>query len=142
TVAAYINTPTSLGLASGKAFANKAASVLAGENSDTLITFAFPTSIASAMVSPSARPNASTIPPKVPLDAVGRVTAKIASQRVAPSPYAAILSRVGTASNEPRPIAVIVGRIMIESTITAGSIPGPLRFVPKRGIQPKSACNQ
>src|SRR5208283_1680054 len=64
TAAAYISRLTSLGPASGNAFASMAARVLAGENNEMLITLWFPNSIASAMVSPSARPNASTTPPK------------------------------------------------------------------------------
>ena len=98
-----------------------------------LIWLALPTSIASAIVSPSARPNARTMPPKMPRDAVGRITARIVSHRVAPRPYAAMRSFGGTETSASRLIAVIVGRIMIDSTITAGSTPGPLRSVPKSG---------
>src|SRR5262249_55048132 len=63
--AAYISTPTCRAPASGKLFARSAASVFAGEKSDTLIWFALPTSIASAIVSPSARPSARRMPPKM-----------------------------------------------------------------------------
>ena len=48
--------------------------MLPGENNEMLITFWFPRSIANAMVSPNARPNASTTPPKMPRDAEGAVT--------------------------------------------------------------------
>src|SRR5262249_53349844 len=56
TSAAYMSTWTSRGPASGKFSARSAASVLAGEKRDRLSWFGFPVSIASAMVSPSARP--------------------------------------------------------------------------------------
>ena len=69
----------------------------------------------------------------MPRDAVGRMTARIVSQRVAPSPYAAMRSFGGTETSASRLIAVIVGRIMIDSTMTAGSTPGPLRSVAKSG---------
>ena len=86
TSAAYISTSTSRLPASGKFSASSAASVLAGENSDRLIWLELPTSIASAIVSPSARPKPSTSAPKMPVAAVGSMTFRIASQRVAPIP--------------------------------------------------------
>jgi hypothetical protein len=48
--------------------------------------FAFPISMASAMVSPRARPKPSTSAPKIPVDAAGSITFRIASHRVAPIP--------------------------------------------------------
>jgi hypothetical protein len=60
--------------------------VLAGEKSERLIWFELPISMASAMISPSARPNPRTSAPKIPVDAVGSITFRIASQRVAPIP--------------------------------------------------------
>ena len=47
----------------GKLVGQQAASVLAGENSDRLMTLALPTSMASAIVSPRARPKPRTIEP-------------------------------------------------------------------------------
>jgi len=110
---------------------------LAGENNEIDNWFEFPTSIARAIVSPSARPNPSTIAPNSPRAAVGRITLRIVSQRVAPRPSAASFNRCGTALSASRDSAETVGRIMIASTNDAGSIPGPLKEVPKIGIQPK-----
>src|SRR5262249_5135039 len=135
TSAAYISTCVSRGPASGKFSASNAASVLAGENSERLSWFELPISIASAMVSPSARPNARTNAPKMPVDAVGSMTRKIASQRVAPMPYAASFSRYGTKRNASWETAATVGTIMMASTSAAGKRPGPLSVVPNSGIQ-------
>ena len=97
---------------------------------------ALPTSIARAMVSPRARPKARMTAATMPLAAVGRMTASIVSQRVAPIPYAAILSFGGTDTRASLLMAVMVGSIIMERTITAGSTPGPVRVVPKKGIHP------
>src|SRR5262249_17792301 len=86
TSAAYISTETSRGPASGKFSASNAARVLAGEKSERLSWFELPISIASAMVSPSARPKPSTSAPKIPVAAVGSMTFRIASHRVVPMP--------------------------------------------------------
>ena len=48
----------------------------------------------------------------------------------------------GTDVSASRLMAVIVGRIMIESTSAAGSTPGPLRSVPNGGIHPIFKCSQ
>src|SRR5262249_34388984 len=61
--AAYMRAPTSTCDASGKRFANMAASVSPGANTDHSMLGALPTSIARAMVSPSARPKARMIEP-------------------------------------------------------------------------------
>ena len=82
----FMSTGISLGLASGKLFANSAANVFAGENNETVSRLAFPTSIAKAIVSPNARPKPSTIPPNIPREAVGRITPSMVSHLVAPSP--------------------------------------------------------
>ena len=73
----------------------------------------------------------------MPRDAVGKMTARIVSQRVAPRPKAASRSFGGTEANASREMAVTVGSTMIASTSAAGSIPGPLSRVPKNGIQPR-----
>src|SRR5262249_35191281 len=137
TRAAYMSTATSRGPASGKFSASSAASVLAGEKSERLNWFEFPMSIASAIVSPSARPKPRTSAPNMPVDAVGSITLRIASQRVAPIPYAASLVRYGTCRSASRDTAATVGRIMMASTSAAGSSPGPLKVDPKNGIQPR-----
>ena len=94
------------------------------------MTLALPASMASAIVSPRARPNPRMIAPKIPVAAVGTKIARIASQRVAPMPKAASRSFGGTATSASREIAEMVGSTMIASTIEAGSKPGPLRPVP------------
>src|SRR5262249_4380128 len=93
TRAAYISTWASRGPASGKFRASRAASVFAGANNDSVSWFEFPMSIASAIVSPRARPKPSTSAPKIPVAAVGSMTPRMASQRVAPMPYAASFTR-------------------------------------------------
>ena len=64
------------------------------------------------------------------------------SHLVAPSPYAAIRNFGGTDTSASRLIAVIVGRIMMDNTNTAGSIPGPLKVVQNSGNQPNCSCSQ
>ena len=59
---------------------------------------------------------------------------RIASQRVAPRPYAASLILYGTAASASCETAATVGRIMIASTSAAGSMPGPL----KRGAEERN----
>ena len=122
TSAAYISAPTSAVLASAKWLVSNAARVLAGENSDQLITLALPASIASAIVSPSARPKPRLIAPKMPVAAVGMKIARIASQRVSPIPKAASRILGGTATNASREIAVIVGSTLIASTQVGGQL--------------------
>ncbi len=143
TSAAYISAPTSTLPASGKWLASSAASVLAGENSDQLTTFALPASMASAIVSPERAAEAEDDRAE---DArsrrSGTITARIASQRVAPRPNAASRIFGGTATSASREMAEIVGSTMIASTSAAGSKPGPLRAVPKNGIQPRCPCSQ
>ena len=78
----------------------------------------------------------------MPVAAVGTMTARIASQRVAPRPKAASRSFGGTSTSASREIAEIVGSTMIASTSEAGSIPGPLSGVPKNGIQPRWPWSQ
>ncbi len=117
TIAAYMSTATSFLAASGKLFARRAARVFAGEKSERLMRLALPTSMARAMVSPRARPKARMTAATMPLAAVGRMTASIVSQRVAPIPYAAILSFGGTDTRASRLMAVMVGSIMMERTI-------------------------
>src|SRR5215467_9332703 len=48
----------------------------------------------------------------------------------------------GTDTSASRLIAVIVGRIIMDNTITAGSTPGPLKFVENNGNQPNCSCSQ
>ena len=60
--------------------------VFPGASKDQLKTFEFPIIIVTAMVSPIARPRASITPPTIPEMAAGRITFKIAPQRVVPTP--------------------------------------------------------
>ena len=53
-----------------------------------------------------------------------------------------IRSLGGTETNASRLMAVMVGRIMMERTITAGRTPGPLRGVPNGANQPIFMCTQ
>ena len=73
----------------------------------------------------------------MPVDAVGKITRRMASQRVAPMPKAASLSRGGTALRASREMAEMVGSTMMVNTKAAGSMPGPLSDVLKKGIHPK-----
>src|SRR5215813_5422128 len=127
TMAAYINTPSCVLLASGKFKASKAARVLAGEDNEMLNWFELPICIAR------------TSAPKIPVDAVGRRTRKMTSQRVAPMPKAASRILGDTALKASREMADTVGRIMIVRTSAAGSRPGPLNEVLKNGSHPKYA---
>jgi hypothetical protein len=86
TSAAYISASTSAGPASGKCEASSAASVSAGAKSERVTWLELPISMASAIVSPSARPKPSTMALKIPPAAVGTRTLRITSQRVAPIP--------------------------------------------------------
>src|SRR4029079_17138622 len=126
----------------GKWLASNAASVLAGEKIDQLTTVALPASMASAIVSPSARPKPRMTAPKIPVEAVGTITARIASQRVAPSPNAASRIFGGTSISASREMAEIVGSTMMASTSAAGSNPGPLSGVENQGSQPRWLLNQ
>ena len=78
-----------------------------------------PMSIATAMVSPSARPRPSIVAPMVPVRALGSTTSRIISQRVEPSAYAPKISASGVLSMTSRVTDVMIGRIMIASTTLA-----------------------
>ena len=71
------------------------------------------------MVSPTARPRpiitAETIPPRL----CGNTAPRIISQRVDPSPSAASLSEAGVVANTSRVIDVMIGVIMIATTMPA-----------------------
>src|SRR5476651_362880 len=113
--------------------------VLAGAKSDALIWLLLPTSMASAIVSPMARPNASTAAPKMPLAAIGREICRITSHRVAPRAAAPSLRACGVVLSAEPAKAAIVGRTMMARTKAAGKKPGPEEGVEKKGIQPRCA---
>ena len=83
--AAYIRADTWIPSASANWLARSAARVPAGWKREVGIRGLFPMSIATAMVSPRARPRARMAEAIMPEEAVGIKTPKMASQRVAPS---------------------------------------------------------
>src|SRR5579859_1140488 len=60
--------------------------VVPGANKDELMRWALPITKVTAMVSPSARPNPSMMPPTIPTRECGTTTFQMTSQVVAPSP--------------------------------------------------------
>ena len=121
----YISAATCRPVASPKLLAKSDAMVLAGAKIDALIWLLLPTSMASAIVSPIARPSASTAAPTMPVSAIGSEICQITSQRVAPSASAPSLMLPGVACSAERDSAAMVGRIMIANTKEAGKKPGP-----------------
>src|SRR5947208_6517489 len=95
------------------------ASVLAGPNSEDGTSLRLPIVIVTAIVSPSARPRASTVAPKMPARAAGRTTFQLVSHHVAPRATADSRSPFGTALRTSREIADSVGRIITASTSEA-----------------------
>ena len=75
---------------------------------------------ATATVSPMARPRPSMTAPVTPPLECGSTTPRIISQRVAPSASAASWCRRGVCRKISRQMAVMIGRIMIDSTMPAG----------------------
>jgi hypothetical protein len=95
--------------------------------------------MATAIVSPSARPSPSIAAETMPGRPKGSTARRIISQRVAPSARAASSCSAGACRNTSRQIAVMIGRIMTASTSAAVRIvrPVPLAVPPKNGIQPR-----
>src|SRR6202011_6262079 len=114
--AAYINALTCIPEASPNWLARSPAKVPAGESKDQVKRGLLPINIATAIVSPIARPKARMVAATIPGAAVGSSTRKIVSQRVAPTAYEPSLKVWGTETRAVRLIAVIVGRTMSEST--------------------------
>ncbi len=75
--------------------------------------------IATAIVSPSARPRPSIEAEMMPGRAKGRTAVRIISQRVAPSASAASSWSTGVCRKTSRQIAVMIGNAMIASTSAA-----------------------
>src|SRR5205085_3353806 len=71
------------------------------------------------MVSPSARPRARMVAPKMPARAEGRITRQVVSHQVEPSAIAFSFNPLGTARMTSRETAVRVGRIITASTSEA-----------------------
>ena len=100
-------------------FATMLASVSPGPNRCALICWLLPMTSATAIVSPIARPKpiitADTTPPRL----CGKTEPRIISQRVAPRPYAASRNGAGVVANTSRVSDVMIGVIMIATTIPA-----------------------
>src|ERR1700752_771246 len=82
--------------------------------------------IATAMVSPRARPRPSITPETTPERAYGKTARRIVSQRVAPNAIAASSWRRGVWAKTSREIAVVIGMTMIASTMPAVSMVRPV----------------
>jgi|GEM_PF-3941951 len=100
--------------------------------------------MATAMVSPSARPRPSIAPPMMPGRPNGSTAMRIISQRVAPSARAASRCDCGTWRNTSRVMAVMIGRIITASTMPALSMVRPVVDTgpANSGIQPKYVSSQ
>ncbi len=79
----------------------------------------------TAMVSPSARPRPSMMPPITPTFVYGSTTFQTTSHVVQPMPYADSLSTGGTISKTSRITDATNGMIMMDRMIPADSIPMP-----------------
>ena len=78
-------------------------------------------SMATAMVSPIALPKPRMVEAMMPGAAVGRITPRMVSHRVAPRAYAPSRRVGGTATSDEREMAVMVGRTIRASTMLAVS---------------------
>ena len=76
-----------------------------------------PTTNATAIVSPIARPSPMSTAPTIPPLLCGNTEPRIISQRVAPSATAASFWEVGTVANTSRVIEVMIG-VIISATMT------------------------
>src|SRR6202521_431813 len=105
-----------LPVASENSLAILLASVYPGEKIEGGISSRLPMTMVTAMVSPSARPRASTVAPKIPARAAGSNTRHVVSHQVAPRATDDSRSPRGTARITSRETAESVGRIMMAST--------------------------
>ena len=101
-----------------------AAMVYCGLNSDNATIGALPMTIVTAIVSPRARPRPSMIAPMMPV-LPKPIATLIASQRVAPSAYAASRWALGTFFKISRATDDVNGTTMIERMIAAAPMPTP-----------------
>src|SRR3954467_8470337 len=112
--------------------------LLAGWNNDSESSWLkLPMTKVTAMVSPSARPSPSMIPPMTPAFVYGSTTRDTTSQVVEPNAYADSLSLGGVTSNTSRITAAMNGMIMMARMIPAERMPiptgGPDTRAPKYG---------
>ena len=92
--------------------------------------------MATAMLSPMARPTARVTAAWMPDRAAGMTALRTACQRVAPSARAASRSATGTAARAVRLRATMVGRVITASTTDASRTLGP--YASPRKSQPSS----
>src|SRR3954470_472319 len=119
--------------------ATRLANVSPGPKIDRWSGMKLPITCETAIASPSARPSpritAATTPPRT----VGMMTVRTISQRVAPRPMDASSRSSGTPRNSSRQIEVVIGMVMIVSTMIAvKTVDSTLSWPPlKIGIQPR-----
>ena len=81
----------------------------------------------TAIVSPSARPSPSMMPPMTPIRVYGSTTLRTTSHVVQPRPYADSFSTGGTISNTSRITDAMNGITMTDRMTPAVSTPSPVR---------------
>src|SRR5579863_433707 len=128
-------------VASVNSLAITLAKVYDGAKSDDDISGRLPITMVTAIVSPSARPSASTHAPKMPTRAAGKTTFIAVSHFVDPSAIEASRKSRGIAAMTSREIAVTVGRIINAKMIPPVSRPTPRIGPEKSGVQPRTCCN-
>ena len=89
------------------------------------IWFVLPISIVTVIVSPNARPMARMYAEKIPEPAIGNITRRITSARVAPIAYAPSFKSDGTILMNSALSDAAYGTIMMASTKAAVRIPEP-----------------
>ena len=132
--------------ASGKVRAMFAGIVLgfSGVNSLKVMTPVAESTMATAIVSPSARPRPSIDADTMPLRPKGKTAMRIISHRVAPSASAASSWRTGVCRKISRQIAVMIGTTITARTIAAVKIVRPVLDTgpAKSGNQPMFSTSQ
>ena len=88
-----------------------------------------PMTMATASVSPSARPSARITPPMMPARAYGRMAREMTSHLVAPSAYIASRCSCGTRRITSRATDAVYGRIMTVRMMIASASPRPSKVL-------------
>src|SRR5690625_2276151 len=113
-----------------------------GENREDGRLNALPMTNVTAMVSPSARPRPSMMPPITPPLVKGSTTFQTTSHVVEPNPYADSFSMGGTTSKTSRMTAVMNGMTMMDRIRPAVKMPmpngGPAKISPNTGTPEKN----
>src|SRR5579862_1155167 len=112
--------------ASVNSLASAAEIVVPGASSEVEIRWALPITNVTAMVSPSARPRPSMMPPTTPIRVYGRTMLRTTSHVVQPTAYADSLSTDGTISNTSRITAATNGITITARMMPAVSTPRPV----------------